>query len=281
MTNIIKLNLGRNCLRYIIRSYSIKEIYVPYYTCPIIWSAIRAEKCKIKFYHIDENFMPEMDFKENDFILYTNYFGLCGKNCKKLADKYKNLIVDNTQAFYSDPVGLTSFNSLRKFFNVPNGAYLYIGKTLVQEFETDTADLSPALFYKNYKTFVQNELIFNKDNGIKMISQGVKEEINKIDLYKEKEKGIEIYKKYAQYFDKINKIQLHLEEEDVPYCYPFNPRSVFILNKFVEKNIPLLRLWEDIPEEFAEYKILNNTVSLPLDIDEFNKILSVYLGNIR
>ena len=53
--NLIKLNTARNCLRYIIRAYGIEEIYVPYYICPTIKSAIRKEKAKINFYHVDKN----------------------------------------------------------------------------------------------------------------------------------------------------------------------------------------------------------------------------------
>ena len=53
-----KLNCGRNSIRFIIRTYNIKEIFIPYYTCPSVWQAIKREKCKIKFYHIDKNFLP-------------------------------------------------------------------------------------------------------------------------------------------------------------------------------------------------------------------------------
>ena len=86
----LKLNLGRNCLRMIIRLYGIKEIFVPYYSCKTIWSAIKKENCKIKFYHIDENFMPVEDFKQDDYILYINYFGLFEENCKMLISQYNN-----------------------------------------------------------------------------------------------------------------------------------------------------------------------------------------------
>ena len=65
---IIKLNTARNCLRYILRAYDIKEIFVPYYFCPTVKSAIRKENVKINFYHIDKNFMPVQNFGENDSL---------------------------------------------------------------------------------------------------------------------------------------------------------------------------------------------------------------------
>ena len=74
--NAIALNLARNCLRYVIETYKIKEIYVPTYTCPVIWQAIEKSNCRIKFYNINEHFLPECEFSTNDFVLYTNYFGI-------------------------------------------------------------------------------------------------------------------------------------------------------------------------------------------------------------
>lgn len=34
------------------------------------------------------------------YIVYNNYFGICGKNVEVLLKQYRNLIVDNAQAFY-------------------------------------------------------------------------------------------------------------------------------------------------------------------------------------
>ena len=46
ISNNIALNCARNCLRYIIKAFLIKEIYVPFYTCPVVWQSIKKENCK-------------------------------------------------------------------------------------------------------------------------------------------------------------------------------------------------------------------------------------------
>ena len=69
----LALNSARNCLRYIVKAYKIKEIYVPFYTCPVVWQVLKKENCKINFYHIDENLYPLMTFPKEAFIIYTNY----------------------------------------------------------------------------------------------------------------------------------------------------------------------------------------------------------------
>ena len=85
----LKLNTARNALRYIVKAFNIKEIYVPYYICPVVRNALYKENCKIIFYNIDMNFYPKTDFPKEAFVLYPNYFGICSKNVDKLAMNYK------------------------------------------------------------------------------------------------------------------------------------------------------------------------------------------------
>ena len=117
----VYLNSGRNALRYIIRKLGIRKLHIPYYTCPVVNQAIEAEGCQIEQYELDADFMPARDFPLNDFVVYNNYFGVCGKKVSELSARYPNLIVDNAQAFYSRQIGRAAFYSPRKFFGLPDG----------------------------------------------------------------------------------------------------------------------------------------------------------------
>ena len=132
--NAIKLNTGRNCLEYIIKTSGIQKIYIPAYTCNVIMEPIIKLKIKFEFYNIDENLEPifNKDLSVNEALLYTNYFGIKDKSVKKLARIYKKkLIVDNSQSFFSKPYNiLGTFYSPRKFFGVPDGGYLYCKKKI-------------------------------------------------------------------------------------------------------------------------------------------------------
>ncbi len=272
---IIKLNLGRNCLKYIIKAYNIKEIHVPYYCCNTVWKAIVQENCRMKFYHIDDNFMPIKEFRKKDFILYINYFGLNDQNCQKLAYKYPNLIIDNTQSFYSEHIGLASFNSLRKFFKVSNGAYLYVDKFLNDKFESDNIQTEPIFIQDNYQKFVQNEVLLNENNNIKMISQNTIDIMKNIDTETDKKQRVNLFKKYDKIFGGYNIIRLPNLEDQIPYCYPFSTNNTEI-KKILEKFI-LLHLWNELPKDFSEYKMLNNVAALPLnDTIYAKKIISQF-----
>lgn len=273
---IIKLNLARNCLKYICKAYGINKILLPYYTCPVVWNSLREESCEVKFYHIDKDFLPTEKFKKNDFILYTNYFGINSKNCKKLAKKYPNIIIDNSQGFFSEPLGLASFNSLRKFFNVQNGAYLFTSKQLEQVFEVDKIELQPVSMQEDYEKFLKNELFLDAQKQIKTISPKVEKMMNDIDFEAESIKRVRIFKQYEKVLKNFNNIQLDLISGDIPYCYPFSPNSEIIKQKLWSKNLVLLQLWKNFPKSFVESEFLNDTIALPLDNAEYaEKIIEI------
>ncbi len=258
-----KLNLGRNCLKVIIRTYGIKEIFIPYYSCKTLYQAAREENCRVKFYHIDQKFMPTCEFADNDFVLYINYFGLFENNCKILSQKYKNLITDNTQGFYSKQYGIGSFNSLRKFFPVQNGAYLWMKKDISEKFEQDNINLPVVKISDNYEQFRENELRLNNE-PIKIISPKVQQQMENIDFEQDKNLRISSFKKYSEMFDKYNLIKFPDMKNSVPYCYPLCTDNKAVLKELEQSDKVILRLWNDIPAEFYEHKFLNNVAALPL-----------------
>lgn len=277
MMNFVELNLARNCIKYIIKTYGIKEIFIPYYTCNTVWQSIREENCNIKFYHIDKNFMPTLEFEQDSYILYTNYFGLCYQNCKKLSIKYPNLIIDNSQAFYANHIGLASFKSLRKFFNISNGAYLYIHKLLNKELKQDNYINTPVLIHQNYNQFVKNEIELNNEKQIKYINPIIKKHLEEINFEKDKQLRLKIFNNYAKIFDQYNNIKLKPDINNIPYCYPLSLNDLTLTNQITENNLILLHLWKPIPKEFEEYKFLNNTIALPLNDENYSqKIIKIY-----
>ena len=260
---MIELNLARNCLRYLIRAYGIKEIYIPFYSCKTLWSAARAEDCKINFYHIGKDFLPVQEFGCDDYILYINYYGLCDKNCEQLKNVYPNLIIDNTQAFYSDIKGLASFNSLRKFFKVQNGAYLFTEKVLGENFERDKFLYTPVTMQESYEQFVLNEIVLNNEN-IKTIYPSIEEEMKKFDYEEDKQRRRRKFLKYQSKYGGDNLIKLDLEPDEVPYCYPLSTNNRKIKEELLHQNIPFLTLWGELPKDLYEYEFLNNVAALPL-----------------
>ena len=139
----LKLNSGRYSLQYIFQTKRYRKIYLPAYICDSVLQPIKNEGLSYEFYSINKCFEPIFDksIKDDECFLYVNYFGINNKNVKNLASRYKNIIVDNTQAFFSLPCkDVDTFYSTSKFFGVADGAYLYTNNTdHVTHLERDTS----------------------------------------------------------------------------------------------------------------------------------------------
>lgn len=258
---LLKLNTARNSLRYVIKAFDIKEIYIPYYICPAIRNAVKKEKCKIIFYHIDRNFTPVKEFPQNAFIVYPNYFGICSKIVNELASTYQNLIVDNAHSFYSEPKGIASFNSFRKFFStLRDGSFLYMKKItnecfLVDKYEYENKVLS-------FEELIKNENRLDKEE-IKLISPTTLEYFNNIDLIAEKQMRIEKFKLLNQQYGNSNILSLKIAKNDIPFSYPYLAKTVEEADRVVSSlNKEVYRYWSNLPDSYEEKILYTNLVSI-------------------
>lgn len=266
----IALNSARNALRYVVQAYGIKEIYIPYYTCPVVWEAIEKENCSVKYYHIDNNFMPIEEFPQESFILYTNYFGICAKNVKELAEKYKNLIVDNAQAFYMPKYGIASFNSIRKFFGVPDGALLFTDKTLDENLEKDISfDRCSHLLKRldvnakfGYKDFQINDDKFNNE-PIKYMSELTKTIFNSFNTKIVKEKRLQNFKYLHDKLSEKNDLKIVLNENDIPMIYPYMTNDKNLKTKLIKNKIYIPTYWSMNNKKYSN--LIEHLIPLPID----------------
>ncbi|MFR3431475.1 MAG: hypothetical protein ACLTTH_15965 [Holdemanella porci] len=92
-------------------------------------------------YSIDTNFKPIFNSKLNkdEYLYLINYYGqISNEEIKVYKDKYKNLIVDNAQAYFQMPIeGIDTLYTCRKFFGVSDGGILYTDLLLNRELEVD------------------------------------------------------------------------------------------------------------------------------------------------
>lgn len=285
----IKLNLARNCLRYAVRLYHIKEMYVPYYICPVVFKVLREEGCRIRIYHIDEKFFPVQDFGKEDFVLYPNYFGICLKNAKKLSFLYKNLIVDNAQAFYAPHTGLASFNSARKFFDVSDGAYLFGCKKFYQEFEKDNSEKRYSALFSGsssdfFERFCTNEKILDKE-PVKEMSYLTERILSSVDYEREAKKRRENFDYLHSCLKYHNELCFELEEDDVPMVYPFKVSDERVGKRLVSEGFELIRYWEGVYGECYERELAHYLLPLPVSAKyEFNymrKLIDIIKDEIK
>ena len=127
-SDFIALNSARNALLYLLKSKRIKKIYLPYFLCESVANLCLRENYCFEYYNVNRYFHPifEKSLGNNEYLYIVNYYGQLD-NCaiEKLKKKYSNIILDNVQAFFQEPVrDVDTIYSCRKFFGVPDGAYL-------------------------------------------------------------------------------------------------------------------------------------------------------------
>lgn len=262
----VYLNSARNCLKYIIKAFNIKEIHIPYYICPAIRSAILQEDCKINFYHIDKNFTPLKTFRTNDYIIYPNYWGICSNITDELSKKYSNLIIDNAHAFFAKPCGIASFNSLRKFFpNIRNGAILYTIKTLELELEQDTYTYDNQIL--TFQEICKNETMIERE-PLKLMSVTTQQIFSKYNIEYEKQQRLNTFLHFHSIFGYKNQLNIKLNSEDIPFCYPFLADSIETAYKIVkeleDRNYLIFRYWNNLPDNFEEKLLYKQLIPIPL-----------------
>ena len=270
------INSGRNGIRYAIRAYNIKELWVPYYTCPVVWDAVAAENCKLIFYNIDKNLLPDCDFPEDSYILYTNYFGICAEKIRNLASKYKNLMVDNAQAFFMEKAGIASCYSPRKFVGVSDGGYVYCDKSIKCDFVQDTsyqrfshllkrADCGSNFGYQDFMT--NDDSLIGED--IKLMSNLTAKLLNSFDYQAIKAKRINNYNYLKKKLDKLNAINTDITD-DVPMYYPFLSENPLLRKKLVENKVYIQMCWKNMEGvcKKGSYELYLQQYIHPLIVDQ-------------
>lgn len=278
--NAIRLNTGRNAFEYVLKAKGYKKVYLPYYTCDVMLDTIQKLKLSYEFYHIDKSLFPIFDFTKifkNEVFVHTNYFGICDKQVKKVVNQCKNVIVDNSQAFFSTPSkGVDTFYSARKFFGVPDGAYLYTDKKLEDDLKQDKSSTrfshllgriedGPEEHYLGFKGNDENL----KNQPIKKMSVLTERILEGIDYRRVINKRRDNYMYLHRLLKKTNLLDVSIEKDIVPMVYPYFIKREGLRGYLLENKIFVAKYWPNVEDwakkEFLEYEMPESLLPLPVD----------------
>lgn len=280
----LSLNTGRNCLEYILRTRKYSRIYLPYFVCEAVLEPIIKIGLLYTFYELDSKLNPICNMKLNDdeVILYVNYFGLKQNMVNQLISNplFSNIIVDNSQAFYAEPIignNIDTFYSARKFFGVSDGAYLYTNETSLKVAQTsESFDTSIHLLKRielgaqaGFDDYQLHEQLLGSQ-PIMRISNLTKKIMCSIDYKKIKEKRRSNYSFLENKLSSLNKLSLNLEIDSVPMAYPYYTDNLELRSKLIRNKIFVAKYWPNI-SKWSEGNRNGVTLSehiIPLPIDQ-------------
>ena len=122
--DLIKLNLGRNALVFALEQLHIRKLWLPLLLCDSVTSVCKNSKIELAWYHIQKDFSPALPLKKMDtgeYLYLVNYYGqFSQERLLELQNIYGNILLDNTHAFFQEPLGtIPVLYSCRKFFGLP------------------------------------------------------------------------------------------------------------------------------------------------------------------
>lgn len=270
-SDAIALNTGRNCLRYLILSRQIKVMYLPELLCGSIEEVCQEEGVTVIHYPIGKQWIPLIDATTvgENYIYIINYYGQLHRDKQKeLTKKFSHVIIDNAQAFYELPLpNIDTIYTCRKFFGVPDGAYLYSDCNLIPKLERDISydrisflmgreETSASTFFKEFQ---KNEMIL-QNKPLRYMSKGTQNLLRGIDY-----EAIKIQRN--KNFEFLNKALYSINGLDVQkvtgaYMYPLHLTCGEELRlKLQQRKIYVPLLWPNV----REHELARNLVPLPCD----------------
>lgn len=281
--HIARLNSGRSGIFHSARVLGCDTVYVPYYQCETVRNFLIKKGIKVKYYHIDRSFSPiDLNPSEDEAVIIVNYYGIMSKSrLKALAKNYKNVIIDNSQAFFSPPIkGALCVYSARKFIGVSDGAYV-VGDNAdsindyADDFSSDTADfllkrIEYGLEGAAYEARTKNEERIDNSDILNM-SRLTRTILDSYDYEANKKKRIENFAYAARLFKDINEIDPldYFDKSCVPMVYPLVVQNDELMG-FLQKNKIFQGRWwkyvlSEVKEDTFEYYLSRYIVPITID----------------
>lgn len=281
--DMVKLNLGRTALLYILKAVDAQELWVPRFLCDSVTNACEKAGYRLRYYNVNSDLEPVLEAlpEAREYLYLVNYYGkMTNDKIMEYREKYNNIIVDNTHAFYQEPLQMIpTLYSLRKFFGLSDGAYVSFGgmstwldsdmleqdisnvrmKHVLGRYEED------ASVY--YKSMLENASSFNAEL-VKRMSGLTENLLRGIDYKRVKETRESNYKTLETLLGPINRLDWEMPEG--PFTYPFYYKNGIELRKRLAKErVFVPTYWGNVIESMEadsiEYDSAANILPLPCD----------------
>lgn len=279
--DLVKVNLGRTALSWLLESRKIETLYLPFFLCDSVIDACRRCGISLIFYSLDDTLTPllpsDLSLGPNEYLYLVNYYGqLTDERIMDFKNRYGNLIVDHTHAFYQRPLpSVDTLYSCRKFFGLSDGAYLSTDAILTsgkpQDHSAERMGHILGRFEKDAGTYYQKML----DNAatyhqmeIRTMSRLTQNLLRAIDYQQVLHKRNENYSCLKKLLPSDSPFTR--TTPDGPFAYPYYHKNGIALRKaLAREKIFVPTNWSNVIRDCApdspEYQWAADILPLPCD----------------
>lgn len=286
--NALRFNTATNALLWLLKKRDYRKIYFPEFLCASVFNAVKeCTDSEIVFYTVDDSLFPVLEtvLPEDEVLYVVNYYDRMTPDfIKQLRSRAASLILDNVQAFFQQPLaGVDTLYSCRKWFGVPDGAYLYTD--LPQECELSPMSAHAMMGHLDgrfeeganvwYAAFQRNEeyLLHAPEAGMSLLTRNL---LRAVDYAKAAVRRQENFRILDEAFAEVNLLKSNFA--DVPFMYPLRLReeqAQQVRSKLLEAKIYIPVLWPNLNGSGAR---LGRSI-LPLPVDQrYTKSDMIYLA---
>ncbi|TGA95879.1 hypothetical protein E4665_17255 [Sporolactobacillus shoreae] len=190
----------------------------------------------------------------------------------------KNVIIDNTQAFFEQPLEhVDTIYSARKFFGVPDGGYLYMDADKQLDLKQDASYYRCDALLKQIDLgseaaaplFEENEAYLDRC-GLRAMPRLTQRLLMSIDYQHVMTKRNENYLFLRNHLNPYNQLKTDSNDFNGPMCYPFLMDNGEQLKEYLmERRIFVNDYWEEVlervPTDSFEHRLAKDLVPLPVD----------------
>jgi hypothetical protein len=277
----IALNTGRNALEVILSERKFQKVFIPFYNCDAVIEPFIKTSTPYEFYQIDKNLKPSISrtFQKDEALMLVNYFGIQKDIAKQWMYKCDNIIVDNTQAFFDKPCPWADcFYSCRKFFGVPDGAYLYPYKPISKRhYDLDVSVMRISSLLRRIEYGAESGFLDHKYNEVGLNNQPIKQMskftsalLKNIDYDKCRVSRVLNFEMLHDALRGINELEcIHSIDMEAPMVYPLLIKSESLRSKLISHKVFVATYWpeivKDVDDDTWEFYLAKYLLPLPID----------------
>jgi hypothetical protein len=271
---------------------------MPRYICNAMLAPLEKVGIEHAWYDLTDELEvgPEVRLGDRDWLLYVNYFGVCGAKVDALLHRLNpaQIVLDNSQAFFSPPhnKALATIYSPRKFFGVPDGGLLYSQIPISPSDEVDVTSFarmehlirrlgaSPEAGYAAYQQ-AEGSLGDLEPRTMSRLSERI---LASVDF----ESVCQIRKEnFKMIYDRLGddgRLLTGMDGTDVPLCYPYRSRDAGLRQRLISNRVYVATYWGDALGRLTVEKadsLVRNMLPLPIDqrygAADMERILAIIL----